>query len=106
MAKIRLSIPDNAKHGDIIELKAMIAHEMESGYRRDIVGEPIARKILTNFECQLDGKTVFHADFHPGVAANPFLSFYLRAEKSGDLLFRWTEQTGEVFEKTEKLTIS
>ena len=106
MSAIRLSIPENAKAGDIVEIKAMIRHDMESGYRRDIQGKPIPRLILTNFECRLEDDLVFSADIHPGISANPLLKFFLRAEKSGILTFTWTEQTGQVFTKSAELLVT
>ena len=106
MSAIRLSIPKDAKLGDIVELKAMIRHDMESGYRRNIQGEPIPRLILTQFECKLDEDVIFKADLHPGVSANPLLKFHMRAEKSGTLSFTWTEQTGQIFTKSAPFEIA
>ncbi|NNE56815.1 MAG: thiosulfate oxidation carrier complex protein SoxZ [Hellea sp.] len=105
MRNIRLSVPDNAKSGDVIELKAMIRHDMESGYRVNIQGQTIARNILTFFECRFDDNVIFSADFHPGVSANPLLKFHMRAQKSGTLTFEWTEQTGQIFTKTAALAV-
>jgi len=106
MNNIRLSIPENVAPGDIIELKAMIRHDMESGYRIDIRGENIPRNILTSFECRFDENIIFSADFHPGVSANPLIKFHMRAQKSGTLTFEWTEQTGNVFTKTAMLSVT
>jgi len=106
MNAIRLSIPKDIKTGDIIELKAMIRHDMESGYRLTIMGENIPRLILKSFECRLDHAPIFSAELHPGVSANPLLKFHMRAEKSGTLTFEWTEQTGKIFSKTAQLIVS
>jgi len=106
MSAIRLSVPEAAKSGDIIELKALIRHDMESGYRIDIQGNSIPRLILKHFECHLDETLIFSAEFHPGVSANPLLKFHIRAEKSGTLTFAWTEQSGQVFSKTAELTVT
>jgi len=97
MAAIRLSVPDTAAKGEVIEIKAMIQHPMESGFRRDSRGEAIARDIITRFACEYDGETVFAADFNPSVSANPFLTFYTTATVSGTLTFRWTDQNGETW---------
>ena len=105
MANIRLSIPENVKSGDIIELKALIRHDMESGYRRDIQGNNIPRNILERFECRLDETIIFSAEFYPGISANPLTKFYHRAEKSGVLTFEWTEQSGQVFSKSADLVV-
>jgi len=106
MNAIRLSIPSSAKAGDIIELKAMIRHDMESGYRLDINGDRIPRLILKHFECRTDYAVIFSAELHPGISANPLLKFFMRAEKSETLTFEWTEQSGKVFSKTAELKVT
>lgn len=102
---IRISAPDTARKGEVIELKAMIQHKMETGYRRDSRGEVVARDIITRFECRYNGELVFASDFHPGIAANPFLSFHTRATESGTLEFVWTDQDGQSWSQTHELTV-
>ena len=106
MASIRLSVPPSAKRGDVIELKALIQHPMESGYRRGSRGEAIPRNIITRFECLYDGERVFAADFQPGIAADPFLTFHTRATQSGMLIFRWTDEHGESWQEAAMLTVT
>ena len=106
MSTIRLSIPDSVTKGKIIELKAMIRHDMESGYRINVDGSHIPRLILKHFECRLDDDVVFSADFHPGVSANPLIKFFMRADRSGTLTFTWTEQAGQVFTKSAELKLA
>lgn len=105
MTTIRISAPKIAKAGDVIPLKAMIKHDMESGYRRDQKGDAIARDIITLFECLYNDELVFSADFHPAISANPFLSFHTIATESGTLTFRWTDQHGKVWSETADLTV-
>ncbi|MGB3627115.1 MAG: thiosulfate oxidation carrier complex protein SoxZ [Henriciella sp.] len=102
---IRISAPDTAAKGDVIELKALIQHPMETGYRRNNRGETIERDIITDFKCVYDGETVFEASLQPGIAANPFLSFFTKATVSGDLTFTWTDQDGETWSQTHTLTV-
>jgi sulfur-oxidizing protein SoxZ len=106
MTSIRLSVPQTARKDEIIELKALIQHPMESGYRRGSRGEQIPRNIITRFECLYDGELFFSADFHPAIAADPFLKFYTRAVRSGTLEFRWTDQHGETWSDTASLSVT
>jgi len=106
MSSIRLSIPQNAKSGEIVELKAMIRHDMETGYRIDIQGKPIPRLILTKFECRLGDDVIFSADLYPGVSANPIHRFFMRASRNDRLTFEWTEQSGKIFTKTADLIVT
>lgn len=106
MTGIRLSVPDTATQGEVIEIKALIRHPMESGFRRGSRGEVITRDIITRFECDLDGTLVFASDFHPAIAANPLITFYMKALSSGTLTFRWTDQNGEVWSDTAAITVT
>lgn len=106
MTTIRIAAPGQASPGEVIELKAMIRHPMETGYRRDRYGEPIPRNILKRFECRYNGELVFAADFFPAVAADPFLTFYTQATDSGALEFRWIGQDGSVAVETVNLEVA
>lgn len=105
MAVIRISAPDTAAEGEVIELKALIQHPMETGYRRGSRGEEIARDIITRFECLYGEDVVFEASFGPAVSANPILTFFTRATQSATLEFRWTDQDGETWSETHQLTV-
>ncbi len=105
MNVIRIAAPKTASPGEVIELKAMIQHEMESGYRRDQYGRQIPRDILKHFECLYNDEMIFRAEFFPGVAANPFLSFFTTASQSGTLVFRWVDQGGRVFTDSVHLEV-
>ncbi|MAI89521.1 thiosulfate oxidation carrier complex protein SoxZ [Ponticaulis sp.] len=106
MTTIRLSVPDTAERDEIIQIRAMIQHDMESGFRVGARGEFLPRDIITRFECFYNGDQVFAADFHPGVAANPFLEFHVRATDSGSFEFVWTDQHGEVWTDTASIQVS
>lgn len=105
MTTIRIAAPKTAKRGEIIELKALIRHPMESGFRRGASGEIIARDIIVAFECLYNGERVFGAKFFSAVSANPFLTFHTVAIESGTLEFRWTDQHGAVFSDVAALTV-
>ena len=106
MTKIRISIPDKASKNEVIPIKAMIKHDMESGFRRNEKGEVIARNIITLFECLYNDELVFSADFNPAVSANPFLSFHTVATESGTFVFRWTDQDGVIWSETANILVT
>jgi sulfur-oxidizing protein SoxZ len=90
--RTRIAAPARVSRGEIVTIRTLIQHPMESGFRRDASGRPVPRDILLRFECRLDDTLVFAADFAPGTAANPFLAFTMRAERSGTLHFTWTDE--------------
>lgn len=102
----RIVLPATARKGDIIEIKTLVQHIMETGHRRDDVGRPIARDIIGTFAVTYDGAEVFRADLQPGIAANPYIAFSTRATTTGDLTFRWTDEKGETTVATRRLTVT
>ncbi len=90
MARALINVPPRARKGEIIEIKSLISHPMESGYRAGYNGTIIPRDIIHLFTCAYNDVEIFRAEFSPAVAANPFLSFHTIATESGKLTFRWT----------------
>ncbi len=103
MASALLNVPPRAKRGEVIELKTLISHPMETGFRRTQVGAVIPRNIIRRFVCTYNGAEVFRADLHPAIAANPFIAFSTVAIESGTLQFHWTGDNG--FSVTESASI-
>lgn len=101
----RVKAPKTASKGEIIEIKTLISHPMESGQRKDKDGNPIPRKIINKFTCAYNGTEVFSVDIAPGVSANPYISFNVRAQDSGELVFSWVDDDGSVYTKTSPLTV-
>ena len=96
-------VPARARRGEIVEIKALISHPMETGYRRSQVGAPIPRDIIRLFVCTYNGAEVFRAELHPAIAANPFFAFSTVATESGTISFQWTGDNG--FSATESAPI-
>lgn len=94
-----------AKKGDIVEVKALVSHIMESGQRKDQSGNIVPRKILNKFSCTVNGKEVFSADFEPAVAANPYIQFKFRAQESGAVVLTWIDDDGSKIVGEEKITV-
>jgi sulfur-oxidizing protein SoxZ len=104
VARALINVPARARRGEVIEIKTLIAHPMETGHRRTQDGAPIPRDIIRLFVCTYNGAEVFRAELHPAIAANPFLVFSTVATESGTLEFRWTGDNG--FSATESAAIT
>jgi sulfur-oxidizing protein SoxZ len=90
MARVVVNVPEQAKRGEVIEIRTLAAHPMETGFRRTQLGEVIPRDIIREFVCTYNGVEVFRAELHPAMAANPLIAFTTVATESGTLEFRWT----------------
>ena len=106
MTQALVNVPAKAKRGEVIEIKTLISHPMETGYRHDTNGAPIPRDIIHTFVCRYNGEEVFRADLHPAIAANPFVAFTTIATETGDLVFEWTDQHGAVTREQVRLTVA
>jgi sulfur-oxidizing protein SoxZ len=95
-----------ARRGDVVEVKALVQHLMESGQRRDVQGKVIPRKILNRFICTVNGKEVFSADFEPAIAQNPFIQFSFRAAESGQVVLTWIDDDGSKIVGEESITVN
>jgi sulfur-oxidizing protein SoxZ len=104
--KPRIKAPSSARRGEIIEIKTLVAHVMESGQRRDKDGKPIPRRIINHFSCAYNGKTVFEAKLEPAIAANPYISFFVRVAESGTLDFAWVDDDGSVYKAQQTIAVS
>jgi sulfur-oxidizing protein SoxZ len=106
MTQTRIVCPRTARKGEVVEIKTLIQHPMETGYRRDNVGKPIPRHIITSFTVTYAGEEVFRADLFPGVAANPFMAFSTVATETGDVVFTWRDDQGQTTVETVRLTVT
>jgi sulfur-oxidizing protein SoxZ len=105
MVKPRIRVPAQASKGEVIEIKTLISHAMETGYRRDVQGQLVPRRIIRTFTCTYNGEEVFRADWHPAIAANPYLAFYTVATESGRLHFEWVDDDGAVYTAEAEIRI-
>lgn len=102
----RVRLPSNIKAGDVIEVKTLVTHPMETGQRHDAEGHLIPRKILNKFVCAYNGREVFRAALWPAISANPYITFFLTATESGTLTFTWTDDDGSTIDHTEAIRVS
>ena len=91
MALSRIQLPPEARRGDAVEVRVLIQHPMETGFRRNLEGKRVARNVLHSLACRYNGVEVFRATLSSGIAANPTLRFFFRTEKSGELEFWWLD---------------
>lgn len=119
MARTLITVPRAAKAGEIIEIKALVQHPIETGYRRSSEGDLLARDLIRRFTCRFvasanagagtandAGEIVFAASLHAAIAANPYLSFNMRATSSGTLVFTWEGDNGFAQRETASLLVA
>lgn len=106
MATAMLYLPKAIRTGDIITLKAILSHPMETGYRRDSHGAVIPRDVVRRLSCTYDGEEIFAMTLFPAISANPFVAFTTIATRSGPVTFTWEGDKGFRHSETAILTVS
>ena len=104
-ARTLINVPAKAKRGEVIAVKTLISHIMETGFRYSQVGVQIPRDIIDTFVCTYNGEEIFRAALHPAIAANPFITFHTVATESGTLEFKWTGDKGFSATASAKITV-
>ncbi len=103
--KPRVKLPKTASAGEVITIKTLISHEMESGQRKDKDGKPIPRQIINRFSCTFNGQPVFSCDLDPAVSANPYFEFTARVPESGTFAFAWVDDNGETYSHEQAIEV-
>ena len=105
MPSALINVPAKAKRGEIIEIRTLTSHIMETGFRRTAAGDIVPRDIITSFTCRYNGTEIFRADLFPAIAANPYLSFFTVARESGKFEFEWIGDDGFSSTATASITV-
>jgi len=104
-ARTRIQMPAQAKRGEVIQVRAIVAHIMETGFRHNEQGAAIPRDIIKDFVCTYNGVEVFRAELFPATAANPFIEFSTIATESGTLRFEWSGDNGFKASDSASITV-
>ena len=105
MARVLINLSAKAKPGEIIEIKTLIAHAMETGYRLGQTGAAIPRDIIKRFVCTYNGEVAFRAELFPAIAANPFIAFSTVATESGEIVYSWTDDHDQTLTEVSQITV-
>jgi thiosulfate oxidation carrier complex protein SoxZ len=102
----RLQVPPVVRKGEPFEVRVLVQHPMETGYRRDLDGQSIPLHIVDKLACRVNGREVFSAELGSGIAANPYLAFYATASESGEVEVVWSDTRGETGRVSAKLNVA
>ncbi len=102
----RVKAPKSAAAGDVVTLKTLISHPMESGQRKDSNGNTIPRSIINRFTCEFNGTTIIDVTMEPAISTNPYFEFEATIPEAGDLQFTWYDDDGSVYEETKSVAMA
>lgn len=105
-SKPRVKVPKKASAGDVITIKTLISHKMESGQRKGKDGKLIPRKIINKFTATFNDAEVFNTDVGPAVSANPYIEFSAKVNESGTFKFVWIDDDGSEYSTEKKIAVA
>lgn len=105
MAESRVQVPAQVRRGEPFEVKILIRHAMETGYRLTDDGKQIPRNVIRRFTCRLNGNAVLDVEVSSGISDNPYFGFFIAAQESGELTFDWVDDAGERGTASAKITV-
>ena len=103
--KPRVKVPKSAAAGDVITIKTLISHPMESGQRKDSDGNLIPRSIINRFTCDFNGTNVIDVTMEPAISTNPYFEFEAMVPEAGEFKFTWYDDDGSVYEDSKPISI-
>ena len=106
MPDARITVPPSVPRGKPFEVRIIVRHPMETGYRTDESGKSIPRNVIRSLSCRYNGEVVFSAKLSSGIAANPYLKFFVTAKESGPLAFEWVDDSGLRGSDTASVTVA
>ncbi|OWU83446.1 sulfur oxidation protein [Oceanicola sp. 22II-s10i] len=104
-AKPRVKVPKSASAGEVITIKSLINHQMESGQRKGSDGNLIPRSIINRFTCDFNGQNVVDVKMEPAISTNPYFEFDAKVDASGEFKFTWYDDDGSVYEDVKPITV-
>jgi sulfur-oxidizing protein SoxZ len=102
----RIQLPREVARGQVIPVRVLIQHPMETGYRLEVDGRKVPKNVIRSLVCRYNGVEVFRAEMSPGIAANPFVQFSTLAVESGELEFSWVDDQGKGESAREPLKVA
>ena len=105
-AKPRVKVPKSVAAGEVVTIKSLISHKMESGQRKDAEGKLIPRSIINRFTCDFNGVNVIDVAIDPAVSTNPYFEFTAKVDAAGEFKITWYDDDGSVYEDTKPIEIA
>ncbi len=91
--------------GDKATVRVLMAHEMETGQRKDAAGNTVPAWFIQEVTVTHNGKTVLTAEWGTAVSKNPFLQLVVKGAKVGDKIgVTWKDNKGGT--RSDEATVS
>ncbi|PUE62521.1 thiosulfate oxidation carrier complex protein SoxZ [Limnohabitans sp. 2KL-17] len=101
----RIQWPERITAGDVVKVRLLVQHPMDTGYLYDLLGKLVPRNVITLLTCTLGQQEVFRAEPSSGIAANPLFEFFVRASETAEMRVEWEDDRGKRGEFRQTMTV-
>lgn len=105
LAQPRIRVPRSARVGEVIEVRMLMEHPMETGLRHD-GGRLVPRDMLDRVTLRVNGAIAFSAELRNGTSPNPYHVLFLRLDRTSELEFAWTDDRGRMARAQARVTVA
>lgn len=102
----RIQLPSSVRRGEVVEVRVLVQHPMETGFRYNALGQRTPRNAIHTLVCRYRGKEVFRAATSTGIAANPYLRFFTRATETGEIEIDWIDENAQRGSASAQLVVT
>jgi len=100
----RIRAPRSARPGEVVEIRTLIEHPMETGLRHE--GQrTVPRDLLNRLTVRVNGEVALQAELRNGSSSNPYHVFFLRLERTSEIDFTWTDEAGRTARAVTRITV-
>jgi sulfur-oxidizing protein SoxZ len=93
-ALARIQWPERVQAGDVVKVRLLVQHPMETGYLQNLLGQLLPRNVIRTLTCTWGQQEVFRVEPSSGISANPLFEFFVRAEQTAEMHVAWTDDRG------------
>lgn len=94
MAFARIQWPERVRSGDVVKVRLMVQHPMDTGYLQDLLGKLVPRNVIRSLTCTWGQQEVLRVEPSSGISANPLFEFFVRADQTAELVVEWIDDRG------------
>jgi sulfur-oxidizing protein SoxZ len=105
MNLIRMQWPERITAGEVVKVRLLVQHPMDTGYLQDLLGKLVPRNVIRLLTCTLGPQEVFRVEPSSGIAANPLFEFFVRATDTAEMRVEWVDDRGNRGEFRQTLTV-
>jgi sulfur-oxidizing protein SoxZ len=97
--------PERISAGDVVKVRLLVQHPMDTGYLQDLLGKMVPRNVIRLLTCKLGSREVLRVEPSSGIAANPLFEFFVLATETTEMHVEWVDDRGNRGEHKQTMIV-